>query len=472
MVINITVTDLRPVVVGWDGVEPIPTIICGNSGYKIQFVFDSAWAGLALKTARFVYVQNGAVGYKEVPFNGNTVNVPILTDIREVYVGVYAGDLRTTTPARILCERSIICVADMEHEDPDPDVYAQIMAVCNQIAGKSAALLEYGLGEMGMGNNKICCATDEELKLKINNGFWAYRNENENLIDGISSKFVKGITLAYSNGAVTQIGVCNSNGIIIIRELFNSDWTAWRRFIDAIGAVPTTRKINGLPLSADIDLTAEKVGAAPFGFGLGLMGFTDGVTTGIECATPAEVDGRTANGFWVYKSDTPLLTSDTTGVYSKHVTGITFAYGSGVATQIGFCNYKQPRWIVRSKYTNWSDWEWVNPPMIASVEYRTTERCGDLPVYAKRISYTPGVEKGSTTSTVSVYVPHGVTNFGRCVRCIGMRSTLMLPMIDATTGGSSTIRNFNSDHIVLQIDKMVVPANATFTFDFYYTKTE
>ena len=103
MVINISITNKRPTVIG------TPVITCGNSDYTITFSFDSEWSGISAKTARFVYAQRGALKFQDVKFSGTTVVVPILSATREVMVGVYAGDLRTTTPARIPCEYSILC---------------------------------------------------------------------------------------------------------------------------------------------------------------------------------------------------------------------------------------------------------------------------------------------------------------------------------------------------------------------------
>ena len=113
MDIKINIVDKRPAVIG------TPVIVCGNSDYSIEFTFDSEWSSATAKTARFVYVKAGTIKFQDVQLTGNTVAVPVLAGIREVMVGVYAGDLRTTTPARIPCEYSILC----------PDAQEQIGAV-------------------------------------------------------------------------------------------------------------------------------------------------------------------------------------------------------------------------------------------------------------------------------------------------------------------------------------------------------
>ena len=85
-------------------------IVCGNSDYQITFSFDSEWSAYTEKIARFKW--NG--DFKDVPFEGNVVNVPKITNATQVSIGVYAGDLRTTTPAEITCVKSILCGDEVE----------------------------------------------------------------------------------------------------------------------------------------------------------------------------------------------------------------------------------------------------------------------------------------------------------------------------------------------------------------------
>ena len=80
-----------------------PSIVCGNADYEIVFDFDAEWQAHDQKIARFIW--GGA--YYDVPFMGNACSVPTVVDASEVELGVYAGDLRTTTPATIACRRSI-----------------------------------------------------------------------------------------------------------------------------------------------------------------------------------------------------------------------------------------------------------------------------------------------------------------------------------------------------------------------------
>lgn len=80
-------------------------IVCGNSDYQIQFEFDAEWDAYPTKTARFVW----GFGYKDVEFTDSICPMPIITGVSFVKVGVYAGDLHTTTPAYIKAKKSILC---------------------------------------------------------------------------------------------------------------------------------------------------------------------------------------------------------------------------------------------------------------------------------------------------------------------------------------------------------------------------
>lgn len=98
--------------------------ICDNSTFVVSFDFDSEWENVEPKTARFIHGEN----YTDVVFVGNQCPVPVITDVTKMKVGVFAGDLQTTTPATIICKKSILC-GDGVPAEPTPDVYTQIMEV-------------------------------------------------------------------------------------------------------------------------------------------------------------------------------------------------------------------------------------------------------------------------------------------------------------------------------------------------------
>lgn len=100
--------------------------VCGNSDFTVVFSFDAEWDAYPAKTARFKY--NGS--YQEVVFTGNECPVPIINDTNTIQIGVYAGDLHTTTAAVIMARKSILC-GDGVHDEPPEDVYNQLLDAIN-----------------------------------------------------------------------------------------------------------------------------------------------------------------------------------------------------------------------------------------------------------------------------------------------------------------------------------------------------
>ena len=102
-------------------------IVCGNSDYQIQFAFDSEWDTAAEKTARFIYNDQ----YVDIVFQGDTCDVPVIRNAELLAVGVFSGNLKTSTPAFISCVKSILCQHGTPSE-PTPDVYSQIIDLLNK----------------------------------------------------------------------------------------------------------------------------------------------------------------------------------------------------------------------------------------------------------------------------------------------------------------------------------------------------
>lgn len=82
-----------------------------------------------------------------------------------------------------------------------------------------------------------------------------------------------------------------------------------------------------------------------------------------------------------------------------HASGLTIHYAYGRIDSYNENNAKMTLWpynpadpynkceLTRYCIENvWQPWEWVNPPMIPGVEYRTTERWNGKPVYTKAVN--------------------------------------------------------------------------------------
>lgn len=116
-------------------------IVCDNSDYVIEFDFDSEWGGYSVKTARFIY-GDGMKNHKDVVFSGSICNVPVVHDTVRVAIGVFAGDLHTTTPAIVPARHSTMSFGSYVQE-PEEDIYNQIMEKIDEIDEKTRDMHGY-----------------------------------------------------------------------------------------------------------------------------------------------------------------------------------------------------------------------------------------------------------------------------------------------------------------------------------------
>lgn len=137
-------------------------IVCNNGDYTILFSFDSEWDTYEVKTAHFSFTRSGSKKHIDVPFSGNECAVPILRGIKSVEIGVYAGNLHTTTPCLLKCERSALCDSGVP-EEPPKDVYNQLLELLNNTNGNAHAEIADGVLHVVGGNvtaeieNNVLC---------------------------------------------------------------------------------------------------------------------------------------------------------------------------------------------------------------------------------------------------------------------------------------------------------------------------
>ena len=193
--------------------SPWETIVCGNSGYTINFDFDEEWNSYKTKTALFVY---GGT-YTDVVFDGNICNVPVLTNATSCAVGVFAGDLQTTTPALIDCMKSILCDGGAP-ADPSPDVYAQIMEKLNNMDnGKNVLRVDF--------HGNIPTVSYEDIIAVLNNGgIVTGRKDGDSDVYCCSkydenAVYFEAVNVDIENGTIwkntitlTKMGVCTEKG--------------------------------------------------------------------------------------------------------------------------------------------------------------------------------------------------------------------------------------------------------------------
>lgn len=201
-------------------------------------------------------------------------------------------------------------------------------------------------------------------------------------------------------------------------DYYMSRWTgeqidnAVAKINSADGLVTAFNGRSGAVMPQEGDYTAQMVGAAPAGFGLGTLG-----------KVITDLNDATLNGWYYFGSgtlNTPTGISNSEYgsvlVVSRDGNSKTQYYTtSNVGTTVG---YDAVRYMIGGI---WQPWEYVNPPMQLGVEYRTTERFMSRPVYTKLI------DCGQLSD--GKIVNHGIENYQYTVRYQGYRSYQALPSI-------------------------------------------
>ena len=152
--------------------------ICGNSDFAIQFEFDAEWEAFPEKTARFIYANQ----YRDILFRGSLCPIPVISGALAISVGVFAGDLHTTTPAVITARRSILCNSGSP-ADPSDEVYNQLMEELNRIYDAIVAAGGF--------------TTDETLKLE--DGVLSVNTTNEVATDNTQPITSAGVATTVGN---------------------------------------------------------------------------------------------------------------------------------------------------------------------------------------------------------------------------------------------------------------------------------
>lgn len=190
-------------------------------------------------------------------------------------------------------------------------------------------------------------------------------------------------------------------------------------------------------------------GAAPSGYGLGEYA---GMSVTTDCNT------ATSNGWYYVRGAANAADS------SDHAM-LVVGYGNTALTQIAFMgnSYSSNTYIIIRKKTasSWGAWEYVNPPMVVGVEYRTIERnFSGAPVYKKRISL--GTLPNATTKTVSL----GISGVTGVLQVRAMTSTGTL--IPYRSGDSIGTITANKTSIVVYYNYNA--SSATAEAEIWYTK--
>lgn len=118
-------------------------IVCDNSDYVAVFCLDEEWKEHDLKTM----VVSWGEEKRTIVFTGDTAEIPVITDTARVAIGIFAGNIRTSTSAVVKCRRSARSDGGTPTEPPE-DIYNQLIELIESLGGAStdkiaAAVAEY-----------------------------------------------------------------------------------------------------------------------------------------------------------------------------------------------------------------------------------------------------------------------------------------------------------------------------------------
>ena len=198
-IINVTVRDKIATHVG------DAYYVCGNSDFVVQFDFDDEWAALDVKTARFIR-EDGA-HYDKV-FSGSECPVPIISNTNNIRVGVFAGNLCTTTPARVPAVKSILCPGGTPAA-PEDDTYNQIMAALNENAEAAKDTAE------NLDALKASTPDWYIIRLAYDGGKWTVDRTYADILKAMNAG--KTPVVLGSSGKVYQCSTINNSAIVFSR---------------------------------------------------------------------------------------------------------------------------------------------------------------------------------------------------------------------------------------------------------------
>lgn len=122
--------------------------------------------------------------------------------------------------------------------------------------------------------------------------------------------------------------------------------------------------------------------------------------------------------------------------------------------------------VMKSFYNGtWKPFEWANPPMAINVEYRTTERFKEKPVYRKIVAY-----KLSSTTNTDFSVPHGISNYDTLVRQTASVGA-GIPLPYTHNGNTTCVKELDATNIKVSNTGQSWDSSYTWNFYLYYTKT-
>lgn len=309
--------------------------VCENSDYTVKFDFDDDWRSQKYKTARFIWNDK----YEDVVFEGDECSLPIVSDTYCLKVGVFAGDLQTTTPAIIVMKKSILC-GSATAEKPSEDVYSQIMALLNdlkELSGEElAAAIEKYLTEHPIGGG---AATAEDISYTLSEDV---QNEFPDIVElesdtvksgldvamyyALAGMFAKYIScnLQSGSGETVSVDLQRILDSFVFPAMFKAHEHANKSVLDLISATDGKLRYN----DSDVGLKGEKgdkgepgTPGAPGAPGSDAAVTKDNVVAALGY-TPEAVSAQVATG-------SNITLADNTEYRLTDVTTLTLTYPTG-----------------------------------------------------------------------------------------------------------------------------------------------
>lgn len=218
---------------------------------------------------------------------------------------------------------------------------------------------------------------------------------------------------------------------------------------------------------AQMEQARSNIGAAPSSGGLGVGLSYVGANSASEtyetfCGKiDAILNTMSNNSAKLYRVYPPAI-------YGRAGTTVSLIYRGngkyGYVFNLGAADNMMSGWRMFKDNGVWYPFEWVNPPMVLGVEYRTTERYGGKPVYVKV------VDCGNIADNKKV--AHGISNMQTCLFFMGVKAGESLTQIynhSLSDAWTSYVVAVDRTNITLACGSSAVGTNCQVTLK--YTKT-